>query len=362
MSLSTPTRVSVPFAVSGLKATIPASSNNTTGRAGYDQGFPPINMTAKTAGGIPPFGQDFNGILYDVTLALRYMEAGSGFVYDSAFSTAIGGYKVGAMIPRTDGAGFWLNLTDGNTTDPEGSGAVAAGWVPGFAGGYSSVVMTNANVTLTALQYGKPSIIITGLLTANLNLIFPDTANQWVVFNATTGSFVITAKTASGSGVPLSSGANSIVGDATNIYSLNTSLSVASTAEAQAGTNNTNAITPLRMREGFNASGSAPVYACRAWVNFNGTGTVAIRASGNVSSVTDNGVGDYTINFTTAMQDANYSVGTSVAGVNNGSILFTDGADGAATPRTTSNIRIQTRTPSGGASADVVVANINVFR
>jgi hypothetical protein len=83
---------------------------------------------------------------------------------------------------------------------------------------------------------------------------------------------------------------------------------IASTAEAEAGTNNTNFITPLRMREGFNASGSAPVYACRAWVNFNGTGTVAIRASGNVSSITDNGTGQYTVNFTTAMPDANYGV------------------------------------------------------
>ena len=48
-------------------------------------------------------------------------------------------------------------------------------------------------------------------------------------------------------------------------------------------------------------------YKCRAWVNFNGTGTVAIRASGNISSITDNGVGNYTVNFTTAMPDANYS-------------------------------------------------------
>ena len=54
-------------------------------------------------------------------------------------------------------------------------------------------------------------------------------------------------------------------------------------------------------------SGSAPIYAARAWVNFDGTGTVAIRASGNVSSITDNGTGDYTVNFTTAMADANYS-------------------------------------------------------
>jgi len=48
-------------------------------------------------------------------------------------------------------------------------------------------------------------------------------------------------------------------------------------------------------------------FGCRAWVNFNGTDTVAIRASGNVSSITDNGTGDYTVNFTTAMPDANYS-------------------------------------------------------
>lgn len=63
-------------------------------------------------------------------------------------------------------------------------------------------------------------------------------------------------------------------------------------------------------------SGSAPIYAARAWVNFNGTGTVAIRASGNVSSITDNGAGDYTVNFTTAMPDANYSwsaIGSDIA-------------------------------------------------
>ena len=56
------------------------------------------------------------------------------------------------------------------------------------------------------------------------------------------------------------------------------------------------------------ASGSAPSYSARAWVNFNGTGTVAIEASGNVSSITDNGTGDYTVNFTTALPDANYTV------------------------------------------------------
>jgi len=55
-------------------------------------------------------------------------------------------------------------------------------------------------------------------------------------------------------------------------------------------------------------SGSAPSYTCRAWVNFDGTGTPAIREDGNVSSITDNGTGDYTVNFTTAMPDANFAV------------------------------------------------------
>lgn len=55
---------------------------------------------------------------------------------------------------------------------------------------------------------------------------------------------------------------------------------------------------------------------CRAWVNFNGTGTVAIRGSGNVSSITDNGVGSYTVNFTTAMPDANYAPAITVGNGN----------------------------------------------
>ena len=67
-------------------------------------------------------------------------------------------------------------------------------------------------------------------------------------------------------------------------------------------------VAAARITTALNAGGSAPVYAARAWVNFNGTGTVAIRASGNVSSITDNGTGDYTVNFTTAMPDANYAV------------------------------------------------------
>ena len=107
--------------------------------------------------------------------------------------------------------------------------------------------------------------------------------------------------------------------------------------------------------EALNASGSAPIYACRAWVNFNGTGTVAIRASGNVSSITDNGPGDYTINFTTAMPDANFAVlGTPGAAT---------GADWTcfATTYTTSSVRVVIRNGTNTA-VDAEFVNIAIFR
>jgi hypothetical protein len=87
----------------------------------------------------------------------------------------------------------------------------------------------------------------------------------------------------------------------------------------------------------------ATAYGCRAWVNFNGTGTPAIRASGNVSSITDNGTGDYTVNFTTAMPDVNYSFLLSIGdtGPNSGSCNIIQRVS-TNTP-SISSVRIMTR-------------------
>lgn len=101
-------------------------------------------------------------------------------------------------------------------------------------------------------------------------------------------------------------------------------------------------------------------YKCRAWVNFNGTGTVAIRASGNVASITDNGAGDYTVNFTTAMQDANYVICGSGAGLIT-NMWSTTPAD-VTTARTTTAARIATTVQNGVAGVDSTVVNIAVFR
>jgi hypothetical protein len=202
MSLSTPTQITIPFANTGTRSAIPQAANNTTGRAGYDLGFPPINMEDLNAGGIPPFGQDVNGIFYDITLAEQFIQAGGSWPYNSTFATAIGGYPLGALVQRSDSSGFWRNTVANNTTDPDAGGA---NWVPEDSGS-TSIAMSSSNVTLTALQAAKPIIVITGTLTANLNLIFPNYAKTWTVINSATGNFSITCKTATGTGVSVATG------------------------------------------------------------------------------------------------------------------------------------------------------------
>ena len=111
-------------------------------------------------------------------------------------------------------------------------------------------------------------------------------------------------------------------------------------------------------------SGSAPIYGARAWVNFNGTGTVAIRASGNVSSITDNGTGDYTVNFTTAMADVNYS--TVISYSQNYAVAKCLGAQlyigvgGAEVAPTTTAARFITTTASSDFDAKYVC--VSIFR
>jgi len=108
-------------------------------------------------------------------------------------------------------------------------------------------------------------------------------------------------------------------------------------------------------------SGSAPIYAARAWVNFNGTGTVAIRASGNVSSITDNGTGDYTVNFTTAMPDANYSVGGTAGESTAGNTLVSIARYPTATPLLAGSCRIRT-TYDMSNFHDNEIVTVQVFR
>ena len=84
----------------------------------------------------------------------------------------------------------------------------------------------------------------------------------------------------------------------------------ASNASATDDTVNVDANDNLQFNSGYGST--ATVYGCRAWVRFNGAGTVVIWGSGNVSSITDNGIGTYIVNFTNSMVDTNYSAPTSL--------------------------------------------------
>jgi hypothetical protein len=133
---------------------------------------------------------------------------------------------------------------------------------------------------------------------------------------------------------------------------------------AAAATNTTQIATTAMVRLAIpnvlNASGTAPLFACRAWVNFNGTGTVAIRASGNVSSITDNGGGDYTVNFTTAMPDANY--GCQVTAGNSGTLASGNCGIGWAAFYAVGSVRIGLSDNNTDSNTDFSNTNVAIFR
>lgn len=139
------------------------------------------------------------------------------------------------------------------------------------------------------------------------------------------------------------------------------------TARASIGSNDAANITTgdlaaARIATALNATGSAPFYVCRAWVRLDGTGTPAITEDGNVSSITDNGTGNYSINFATALPDANYAVsGCAIAqGANGVGSTVVEIHDSAAP--TASVLRIYVKNASSGALTDFSIVTVAVFR
>lgn len=128
-SSNAPTKIAVPFAnTSGARRAIPAASQIgiTPGAASLTDGFPPLTRTARLIGGVPPSGLDMNGVLYLLSASDQWGQAGGQPTYDSTFSTAIGGYPLGAVLKSTDGLTWWRCTAENNTSNPDAGGA---GWV-----------------------------------------------------------------------------------------------------------------------------------------------------------------------------------------------------------------------------------------
>lgn len=106
--------------------TVPVASQIgiNAGAASYNDGFVPDNFTQIAAGGVPPFGQDMNGVLNETTVWDQWYQAGGAITFDPTFAGAIGGYPEGAILDSAVVLGKkWLSLVDNNTTNPDAGGA-----------------------------------------------------------------------------------------------------------------------------------------------------------------------------------------------------------------------------------------------
>jgi hypothetical protein len=166
-----------------------------------------------------------NALFGDMTEALQqYQIVGTPeFITDTDNGGDPYEYGAGARVRyRADPADPWvtyISLVDANDELP----TVTTHWTIASAGLLALTGLTNANVTLTRAQAQAEIITLAGTLTANIQIILPATRQMWIIRNATSGAFTVTAKTAAGTGVVATQGLNVIVfGDGTNIYALDT--------------------------------------------------------------------------------------------------------------------------------------------
>jgi hypothetical protein len=120
MDATTPSLITIPFASgSSSRNDIPATQNTSTpAAASFTGGFPAITMQSVSDGGLAPYGEDFNGILYAITAIQKWQNAGGVPKFSATQAAAIGGYPKGALLQKADGSGFWVSLVNANMTDP----------------------------------------------------------------------------------------------------------------------------------------------------------------------------------------------------------------------------------------------------
>jgi hypothetical protein len=164
-----PAKFPIPFANSAGSPyirTIPQASQISiqNGAASLTDGFPPNTFLVPSAGGVGPFGQDFNGLLKQITQWNQWQQAGGPVGYDATFQSAIGGYPNGAVIASATFGNWWLSTVDNNMSDPDTGGA---NWT-----GFTYLILANG---VAAGTYTRPKMTVdaTGRVTTAASGAFP---------------------------------------------------------------------------------------------------------------------------------------------------------------------------------------------
>lgn len=274
---------------------------------------------------------------------------GAGTLSFSAVSGATGGTVTSVAV---SGGTTGLTTSGGPIT---GAGTITlAGTLAVANGGTGSTSASTARTALgvaigTDVQaYDAGLQSISGLTTAADRTIYTTAADTYAVTTLT--SF----------GRSIMDDADATAGRATlglGTMATQAASAVAITGGTVAAATLTGDVAAARITGALNASGSAPIYAPRAWVNFDGSGTIGtnqtIRSSGNVASVFKTASGSYTITFTTAMPDANYAMSGSCTGTFGGS---------SVTVQSVSSGTLQIGTSYSGGTFDPNVVTVIVVR
>lgn len=211
------------------------------------------------------------------------------------------------------------------------------------------------------VQLRRGTTAQTNAFTGAIGEVTVDTdKNVLVVHDGTTaGGFPVAARANANGTISLIKKDGTIIGSINATGLFNNTLTSTATDQALTAAQGKVLQDSKLDKTAITASGTAPMYACRAWVNFNGVNNT-ITGSGNVSSITDNGVGDYTINFTTAMQDTNYSNLVSMGQSSGNTDLFVSSIKSS----TSSGVRISCRQGNKDFNTDVdsTVVSVAVFR
>jgi len=231
------------------------------------------------------------------------------------------------------------------------SAGATPSWVPQSAGGIAAGSITNTmlagGITPSKLSTGGPVWDASGNLTATS---FVGNITGSITGNAATATRLATPRTIGLSG--------DVTGTASFDGSANATIAatIASVGTSQIANNS---VTAAKL------GSTERLQICKAWVNFNGTGTPSIRSSYNTSSITKNGTGDYTVNYSTAMADANYSITITTVGLSNTASSINGVVKGASTSgasnKTSSAVSILTGPTSSNGVFDVAEVNVAIF-